>query len=69
MAKKQVGITRNKTREEQIVDTRNLIVKQLFADGFSYGEIEQIVRINKGSANRIIRFGTNRNGSKSITAA
>lgn len=54
-----LGITRQKTREKQIIDLRNVIILDLHKAGFSYGEIEKIVNIDKGGASRIVRFGKN----------
>ena len=66
MTKKEMGIVRAETREEQIISTRNQLVRSLKEGGFSYGEIEQIIRIDKGGASRVVRFG--KNISKHVTA-
>jgi hypothetical protein len=59
MAKNVLGITRKRTREEELIKVRNEIVKNLFRAGFSYGEISQIANIDKGGAFRIVKNGRN----------
>lgn len=59
MAKKEVGITRQETREEQINRVRNELILELHQGGFTYSEITSIINIDRASANRIVRFGKN----------
>jgi hypothetical protein len=54
-----MGITRQKTREQQVIDVRNALIIDLHKADFSYGEIEKIINIDKGGASRIVRFGKN----------
>lgn len=67
MPKRNVGITRNETREEQILRVRNELIMLLHRGGYSYGEIERIINIDKAGANRIVRFG--KNTSKPVRAS
>lgn len=58
MKTKKVGITQRTQRADEIKQTRNVLIRQL-ARTFSYREIAQIIRIDKGGACRIVRHGAN----------
>lgn len=55
MSKRKMGIS---TRMH-LDDRRNLLIMQLYGEGYSLAEVASIIRITKASANRIIRFGKN----------
>lgn len=59
-----MGITKKETREQQLLSVRNSLILDLHKGGFSYGDIEKIINIDKAGANRIVRFG--RNTSKPV---
>jgi len=55
MAKESLWITAQKNRAKAIRERKNQLIIQLEGEGFSFGEIESIVRVNKGTAHRIVK--------------
>jgi hypothetical protein len=55
---KKVGITQRELRKKRLQQVRNKLIRQLHAE-FTYGEISQVIRIDKMGAFRIIKYGAN----------
>ncbi len=55
MTKKGLWITAQKEREIKIKARRNALVLTLATEGLSYGDIAEIVRIDKGTAYRVVK--------------
>lgn len=55
MTKKGLWITVQKEREKKLKELRNELVIDLFKKGFSYGDIETVIRIDRGTAYRVVK--------------
>jgi hypothetical protein len=60
MTKRGLWITAQKDREKKLRELRNIVIIDLANQGFSYGDIETVVRIDRGGAYRVVK-------SKSVT--
>lgn len=70
MKERPVGITQkfiDNHRSSFIREKRNELIKSLAKEGLSYGEISEIIRLDKPSISRIARFG--KNISKPVAAS
>jgi len=56
MARASLWTTAQKQRKEALAECRKEMILKLARAKFSYGEIEQIVRVNKGTAQRIVKM-------------
>lgn len=55
MTKKGLWITVQKERDKKLKELRNELVIDLFKKGFSYGDIETVIRIDRGTAYRVVK--------------
>lgn len=54
LAKDGLWITAQKERDSKLREHRNTLIVRLAKEGFSYGDIAKIVRIDRGGAYRIV---------------
>jgi len=60
-----MGITQKYTKTYRlslIREKKHQLVRLLSKSGFSYGEISEIIRLDKSGISRIVRFRMNKNG-------
>lgn len=53
--KKNMWITAQKEREQKLRERKWALVRQLASEGLSYGDIQFIIRIDRGGAYRIVK--------------
>ncbi len=61
MTNDYLGITKKCNVDQQIIDLRNTLIRDMHKNGYTIADISSVVRLNKAGISRVIRFGSNSN--------